>query len=709
MATTYEICIANANAGLESWTNIDTLGITDPWLQTMVAGVDTLTFQVKGATAFTDDTLFAYRSLVRFRRVTDGVPALLFLGRTQPHERVCDPSESYTVELRGMWDWFDDTPMRQEWTENGSVISKPRVILFCSATGTRVTTGAQIEQCVLAAIEAGCPCAEPVAGDIASGFMPPFDEQVNISVANAVCKALANHPHASCWFDYSVRSPRLYVRTRQSLPAVNVSISGKTGIRVKSREDLQPTAVTICYEKENTVDGKTFKQTTFDYQPIVAGETDAQRRDRLAQSGAVWGVYDLQGSQQQSTSQDIEVEELPASLLDKAWWKSKVPRLSDYAESDITLTNAQRGGSLPSILKKGSIQKWMHVDSERETITVQASLVNRTGGQLVEDRRETLSVELTMTDAVTKTYKTVTSFDSGESIPNGVAAEMWAEWSQLHHECGVSQVEVEPSLNLTVGKTLNLTGGRTEWVSMAAMIVRCTVTFASGETSVETGVPGWIDLDSRVAWYRACRNRRYSFSRQMRESETDDESSGGIDDVASTRDAGNVCEIVRRRFFDPTATTKHEIDLFAQAAAGGFEFAGAEAATNSATARVIRPREVLMPYVKTDGTVAAKLSQCLCSDGYGTEKPLGGARPADPTNPTTIGAGEEGTESAYTTTYDGAAANAPGLIVWLLSREGFFESGDKKLYCYMRSLTFPAAIAPTVSAETRVLVDTPQV
>lgn len=624
MATTYEICLALETAGSEEWFDIDEIGVTDPVLSTLVAGVDTLTFTVKGATAFTDDTLFAYRAEVRYRRVVNGTATLLFLGRVQPHERVCDPSESYTVELRGMWDWFDDTPMRQDWLENAAVITKPRVILFCDGDGARITTGAQIEQCVLAAIEGGCPCAVPSAGDIDAGFTPPFDEQVNISVANAVCKALASHPHASCWFDYRVRKPRLYVRTRQSLTAVNVSVVGQTDLRVKSREDLQPTAVAICYEKENTVDGQTFRQTTTDFAPVVGGESAAQTRTRLAQSGALWGVFDLQGSSLQSTSQDIEVAALPASLADKAWWKARVPRLAGYADEDITLTSAARHGALdlPSVLVKGSVQKWMSVATERETFTVEARLVNRAGGLLVEDRHETLTLELAMTNAITKTYRTVTAFDSGEPIPEGVAAALWAEWQQLHYECSVTRAEEEPALGLSVGKTLNLTGGRTAWASMAAMIVRVTVDFARGVTTAETGVPAWIDIDSRVAWYRACRGRRYSFSRKLRGEPEEGSGNGGVDETPAARDGGNVTEIVRRLYLDPSATVKHIIDLYAQAVEGGFEFADS---ADGETARTIRPREVLIPYADAYGAPVAKLAQCLCSEGYGAEVPLAGA------------------------------------------------------------------------------------
>lgn len=619
MATTYEICLAKDDPAQEQWATINDLGITDPERVRLLAATDTLTFTVKAGSALTDDALFAHKALVRFRRVTDGVPELLFLGRVYPEDRGAEgPSESYAVEVRGMWDWFEAAPMRQPWTESAGVVRKPRVILFCDADGNRMTTGAQIAECVIAARAAGCPCAAPAPGDILSGFTPPFDEQVNVSIAVAVCKALANHPHACCWFDYSERAPRFYVRTRQSLPAVTLDVAGKTGIRVKPRKDLQPPALAICFEKEHTVDGQSRRQTVIDYAPLVAGETPEQTQDRLAQADVVWGVFDLQGSSRQTVSQEIVVEELSAAPGAVAWWKSKVPRLADYADADIVLSNPQRSGalSLPAILVKGTIQKWMNVDIEREVFTVDAKLTRRAGGLVVEVRKEKLSVELLMTDAVTKTYKTTTAYDSGESVPVGMAAAMWAEWQQLHYQGRVTVAEEEPALSLAPGKVLNLSGGRPEWAGMAAMISRVTERFQSGETECEFGVPGWIDLDSRFAWYRSCRTRRYAFSRVLRDAGADD-GGGGVTDVPGVRDAGDTAEIIRRRFFDPAASVRHEIDLDAQS----FSFA---TSSDGTTTRVIKPREVLVPYLNGTGTPVAKLAQCLCSEGYGVEKTLGG-------------------------------------------------------------------------------------
>lgn len=556
MATVYEICLAASEAA-EEWFDIDDLGITEPARTTVCASTDTLTFLVKGANAFTDDSLFADGAVVRYRRVKDGVARLLFLGRVQPHERTCDPSEGYAVEVRGMWDWFEDTPMRQDWIVDAGTIASPRVILFCAGNGVRMTTGAQIEQCVEVAREAGCPCAAPASGDIDAGFTPPFDEQDNIFVADAVCKALANHPHACCWFDYSERAPRLYVRTRQSLTSVSLSVAGKTGIRIKARTDLQPPAVAIVYQRGAS--------TSVEYMPYVEGESDAARRARLSQSGVIWGSFELQPGSSSTVSQDIEVEAVPLTMdAQIGWLKSRVNELSDVADIDIELVSFTRSSGLssphPNILVKGALQNWMGVSHQRETFTAVVNIIDSFGGEEVARSQETFTVEVVTTTATTKTYRTLASYDSGETAPEGLAAALWAEWQQLHHDGVISIAEVEPSLDLAPGKTLNLTAGRAEWASMKAMIIRVTETFADGLTVCEFGVPGWIDLDSRVAWYRNCRTRRFAWSRRLRD-ETDDDGGGGIADVPVPRSGSRANALKRRRIYDPDAEVKHEIDL----------------------------------------------------------------------------------------------------------------------------------------------------
>lgn len=84
-------------------------------------------------------------------------------------------------------------------------------------------------------------------------------------------------------------------------------------------------------------------------------------------------------------------------------------------------------------------------------------------------------------------------------------------------------------------------------------------------------------------------------------------------------------------------------------------------------------------------------------------------RPNDPSNSAVVGVDSEGTSGAAdTANYNGAAADAAGVSFWVVSRGRYDHTlANPVLYLYMRKITFPAGIAPTISAETRVEIDTP--
>lgn len=72
----------------------------------------------------------------------------------------------------------------------------------------------------------------------------------------------------------------------------------------------------------------------------------------------------------------------------------------------------------------------------------------------------------------------------------------------------------------------------------------------------------------------------------------------------------------------------------------------------------------------------------------------------------TLGAGSEGSETASTRTWTAGGSN--GLAEWYVSRVVYNESGDKKLYAFLRKRTYDAqGLLYSVSAETQVTVDTP--
>jgi len=81
-------------------------------------------------------------------------------------------------------------------------------------------------------------------------------------------------------------------------------------------------------------------------------------------------------------------------------------------------------------------------------------------------------------------------------------------------------------------------------------------------------------------------------------------------------------------------------------------------------------------------------------------------------SPATIGSsGAEGTEAAETTAWDRAAqaSGARGLTLSLVTRVGYFHTGDETLYGYTRDLAFDdRGMLVTCSGETRFTIDVPE-
>lgn len=88
----------------------------------------------------------------------------------------------------------------------------------------------------------------------------------------------------------------------------------------------------------------------------------------------------------------------------------------------------------------------------------------------------------------------------------------------------------------------------------------------------------------------------------------------------------------------------------------------------------------------------------------------GSPAPVAPGDVDTLGVNTEGTEAAYADTWDVTADRTKGLDVYIMLRNGYFDAGNEIWYGYIRKFTFDErGRLTTVSAETRIVVDTPGV
>ncbi len=544
MPTVYEVCSAQATAEAEVWHNCADLAITNVVRHRKGDGLDTLTFAIESGTALTDDLTFAYKSYVRFRRTVDGgQPEQLFFGRvtTVPRDGTGTDLEAQSYTVSGPGEQLAATTYRQDWVESTGVITKPRVILFQDSAGARCTTGAQIYDALSWAVTCNVKIAAPDAGNIIAGVALPFDERVNIKCWDAIVECLRWHPHAVIWWDYTLRAPAFHCELRADLASVSRPIP-IGGISITERRDLQIPAICICYEKSIQVDDKSWKQTIFDVAPVIAGETAEDKAARLNQIDVVWATFDLEGATQTNASQKMVTEPFPEDYLSLAWWKARETWLNDYGDANIELSNGHRAGEsdLPRILIEGTPQPWMNKEVAVEHILVDATITKYDNDQVVLVEKRPISREVKSTDAMTKTYRSVQAYDSGESVPEGVALSFYAEWSGLHCEGSISIEADECSGIYCPGKALDLTGGRAEWATMHAMICESVEHFDSGTTSVKFGPLKTVDVDSLVSLFRATRNRRFAYSRTFRNGaeEGEDPGTGSADPAVNNTYSG---------------------------------------------------------------------------------------------------------------------------------------------------------------------------
>jgi hypothetical protein len=359
--------------------------------------------------------------------------------------------------------------------------------------------------------------------------------------------------------------------------------------------------------------------------------------------------------------------------------------------------------SLPRYLTEGEIPPWLNKDHGPVEIagTFDITVRNPDSGSIADVMRNVKYVlEVTGTDATTRTYKRLTSYDAGESVPSGVATALFDSWNTLEHEGDFVLTAAEPTGFIGPGNAFNLTAGRSAWATMAALVQTVTEQYDDGITRVSFGPPRNLDADSLVALFRALRSRRYSWSRTTRSTgSTDGE---GDVDLGGAPVIKNVSQgqSDRERFrvmAEDADENDQDIDLDPKAVAF------ADVAHKSA--QVIKPRERVVIY-KDGSTFKAKLAQVLSSEPYGNEVLIPIGAPTDPTSPATIGETTEGSETASTSTY---TTTTTGVQLHMLTRVVYNDAGDEKLYGYVRTLKFDHhGRLASISAETRHEIDVPE-
>lgn len=529
------------------------LGVSGLQLRLVNQGVDALSFSCP----LESDPGFALNTeLVLTRTEGSGDPVTWFRGRLRAAPRQLTPQdESLRFEALGPWHWLERTPYLQSWkapADPSNVASalvsylRGRAILNQDPSGNKIDAKAFVAE-VLAYCIAACTAANggvaPFAATIDDSLAVtlPWDEVTDLSCADAIGRILSILPDTVAWIDYAPTTPVLHFSRRAALDGLTLPVlppgdSSPFAAAIRSSIDLAPlpeqqrTKVVLIYIATHRANEAAWETYSIDAYPVGSAPNHP---DALVRTIALAGGV----AQSNVLQQKVDVDVIPAALVTSgivssgsdfstlsAWWKNHAP---DLRKSNVTIKTFRGGtrtlpdgsavtGTLANELMKGAVTDWME---DRHGISVEDQLVQVQVDVEIEDpdisgKKERqvwpLSVVIRATNAATKTYVFTESSTATppEEVPAGLAQAVYNAIAPLHYEGTVALTEAEPTVNILVGRALNLTGDLAAWETMDALVQGATIDLDRGQTSLRVGPPRHLGVGELTDLFRANRTRR---------------------------------------------------------------------------------------------------------------------------------------------------------------------------------------------------------
>lgn len=475
--------------------------------------------------------------------------ALKFQGKMQnPILTWQGNREVVTYVILGPWYDLEHTLFQQTVTcWNGSaLVQQPKADLclftkYDSGTGGLdiITTGQQITEILnyLLGIYASQGMAAPFqVGTIDTSItVGGVNTQVNVPTltckpmmcSEAIRKCLQISPDAVLWFDYSTNPPTINVKRQSALTAKTLAIAdgvSHKSIRLIPRYDLQVRGVKISYKTTGSVNGNNYVEYTDDKYPSVGFPSGDGGLRVIVESVDLAGAV-LNTIKKQVTVADATVIIGGTQGQKRTWWATQQSKFADYhvrfqdaggAQTNIpdaTITDEDTGaavslGTYPNQLREGTIEPWMELNTGGPVIArrclVTAAMAyaeydangatpadtDTNGNRLRQYASKVETKRITLTNAVTGTYSTFTTFIPGESVPVGLASTIYTAMNALQYEGthNIVQDQIGPdSARVGMGNTLNLSGGEAAWATMTALIQGITEDLGRGTTEINVG------------------------------------------------------------------------------------------------------------------------------------------------------------------------------------------------------------------------------
>lgn len=500
-------------------------GLRDLTRELINQASDLVTFRAEGM-ASDADPLFAHGSTVFLFR--NGTP--WFQGRVvEVPGRASAKEEDQLYRVAGPWWYLENLVFQQTWqTTNGidaTLIptNKSRLILGQKSDGTKLATGDAIAEVLSYAMAHDAPLT---LGIITSNAIAPYAEALDQSCAAVIRKLLRWTPDATTAFDYTTTPyPTLSILRRADAATVTLPAYGTpvSALDLTPRHDLQVPSVVLKFEQTNDIDNDTF--TSLIVQPAPPTATG----DEL---GALVMTLDLAGARATYQRQKVRTAYIPQSDTSAGvirWWKGKFAWLNDFADGDLTVVAGTHTVAienpanypditltdLPNELLEGSVASWMDCSSApllvRATLRYIGAETDESNEVWGATKQRNLYTRIVGTNAQTQEYKRLTSATEAEPVPTGLAQTLYEAAGTLQYDGAIELTEEECSGVAVPGSLLNLTGGREEWVTMAAQIQRVEEQIDLGRTRITVGPAKHLGHADLARLLRVNRRRRISY------------------------------------------------------------------------------------------------------------------------------------------------------------------------------------------------------
>lgn len=367
-------------------------------------------------------------------------------------------------------------------------------------------------------------------GTISVDAYAPYEEIRDVTCAEVIRKGLRWSPMSVAYFDYLTSPPTLHIKPFTALTAVTLPIVPAPGvvsiltnyvsdINVTPRSDLQRPSVVIRYEQKNTINGKPYTSVIEDKWPPAATGREIHAMNLS---------MDVQGSSSKHLS--VKIVSLPIDYGNLQWWKNRFPKLSDpnitglgisvtsWTARDIP-ANADyllfgiTGGELIT----GQIPPWVGGITDQLTVvgTAAYQLLTKPGGvPYFTTNSNALPYQAIVTDIASGTYTTTQVLEVAEPLPVGLPKYLYDILSTLHWQGTVTIIEREVRGTIAggpvVGNVLNVSGGRSEWRTMRALIQTVDEDVDNGTSTYTLGIPEHLGADDLMELLRLTRNRSRS-------------------------------------------------------------------------------------------------------------------------------------------------------------------------------------------------------